>query len=88
MSFETYFPVWDKLNTCQKNRILDGLTARQVKKGTILHNGSMDCTGLLLVRFVLSFFLTRGVRSLSIACLTGIYACFPPPAWFIPFSLK
>ncbi len=50
MSFETYFPVWDKLNTCQKNRILDGLTARQVKKGTILHNGSMDCTGLLLVR--------------------------------------
>ena len=39
-----------KLNTCQKNRILDGLTARQVKKGTILHNGSMDCTGLLLVR--------------------------------------
>lgn len=50
MSFESYFPIWDKLNTDQRNRILDGLITRQVKKGTMLHNGSMDCTGLLLVR--------------------------------------
>lgn len=32
MSFENYFPVWNDLNTAQKNLISDSLTARQVKK--------------------------------------------------------
>lgn len=34
----------------QKNRILNSLITRQIKKGTMIHNGSMDCTGLLLVK--------------------------------------
>ncbi len=50
MEFENYFPVWNKLNAAQKARILDGLMTRQVKKGTIIHNGSLDCTGLLLIK--------------------------------------
>ena len=50
MSFEHLFPVWEQLNTTQKNRILDSLIERQIKKGTMIHNGSMDCTGLLLVK--------------------------------------
>ncbi len=50
MCFQDYFPVWDKLNPHQQNRILENLTFRRVEKGTILHNGSMDCTGLLLVK--------------------------------------
>ena len=50
MSFEDFFPVWDQLNIAQKKRIRDSLTTRQVKKGTIIHNGSMDCNGLLLVK--------------------------------------
>lgn len=50
MSFEDLFPVWDQLNMAQKNRILDSLITRQIKKGTVIHNGSMDCTGLLLVK--------------------------------------
>ena len=50
MSFENYFPVWNDLNTAQKKVISDSLTARQVKKGTILHNGNLDCTGLLLIK--------------------------------------
>lgn len=50
MNFENYFPVWNDLNTAQKNLISDSLTARQVKKGTILHNGNLDCTGLLLIK--------------------------------------
>ena len=50
MSFEHVFPVWDPLNITQKNRLLDSLIERQIKKGTIIHNGSMDCTGLLLVK--------------------------------------
>lgn len=50
MSFEQFFPVWNQLNTTQKNRILDSLIARQIKKGTMIHNGSIDCIGLLLVK--------------------------------------
>lgn len=50
MSFENYFPIWNKLNSDQQNRILGGLMSKKVAKGTIIHNGSMDCTGLLLVK--------------------------------------
>lgn len=50
MSFEHLFPVWDQLNTTQRSRILDSLIERQIKKGTMIHNGSADCTGLLLVK--------------------------------------
>ena len=50
MDFQSIFPVWNKLNAIQKNRILGGLITRKVKRGTLIHNGSMDCTGLLLVK--------------------------------------
>ena len=50
MEFENYFPVWDKLTAAHQKQLLDTLIARRVKKGTVIHNGSSDCTGLLLVR--------------------------------------
>lgn len=50
MEFENYFPVWNQLTADQKNRIQKGLITRQVRKGTIIHNGTMDCTGLLLIQ--------------------------------------
>ena len=50
MDFQSYFPVWNKLTPVQRDRILGSLMERKVSKGTLIHNGSMDCTGLLLVR--------------------------------------
>lgn len=50
MDFQNIFPIWNKLNTDQKNRILSGLITRKVKKGTLIHNGNMNCTGLLLIK--------------------------------------
>ena len=50
MDFQRYFPIWNKLTASQQERILGGLMERRVSKGTVIHNGSMDCTGLLLVR--------------------------------------
>ena len=50
MHFQDYFPVWDKLDADQQSRLLDALRFQTVKRGTILHNGSLDCTGLLLVK--------------------------------------
>lgn len=50
MSFQSCFPIWDKLSDVQRNRILDGLVCHQIGSGTVIHSGSMDCTGLLLVK--------------------------------------
>lgn len=50
MDFQSIFPVWDKLNKNQQNRIMGGLIEKSVKKGEIIHNGNMDCTGLFLIK--------------------------------------
>ena len=50
MEFQNYFPIWRKLTPIQQERILGSLMARKVRKGTVIHNGSIDCTGLLLVK--------------------------------------
>lgn len=50
MDFQDYFPVWNRLTAAQQNQLLSGLTSRKAKKGTLLHNGSADCTGLLLIK--------------------------------------
>lgn len=50
MDFENYFPIWNKFTANQKNRIQGSLITRQVRKRTVLHNGDMNCTGLLLVK--------------------------------------
>ena len=50
MTFQETFPVWDKLSTQQQDQILNSLLFRAAKKGTVLHNGDADCTGLLLVK--------------------------------------
>ena len=50
MEFQNCFPVWKKLNEVHREKLLGSLVARTVKKGTVIHNGGDDCTGLLLVK--------------------------------------
>ena len=50
MEFQSCFPIWNQLDTEQQARILGSLVSHRVKKGTVIHNGSMDCTGLLLIK--------------------------------------
>lgn len=50
MGFEEFFPVWDQLTAAQQARMRGSLAERRIPKGTVIHNGSMDCTGLLLVK--------------------------------------
>ena len=50
MNFKNCFPLWNDLNTAQKKLISDNLISRDAKKGMTIHNGNLDCTGLLLVR--------------------------------------
>ena len=50
MNFPDYFPIWDHLNQDQQGRLQNSVALRSAPKGTVLHNGDMDCTGLLLVK--------------------------------------
>ena len=50
MEFQNYFPIWNKLSSDQKDLLLSTLITRTVKKGTVIHNGGIDCTGLLLIK--------------------------------------
>ncbi len=49
MEFRNKFLIWDKLTKEQQERLNKTVTNRNVKKGTIIHNGSMTCLGLILV---------------------------------------
>lgn len=49
MGFENYFPVWSKLTADQQEKLRSQITYRQVEKGTVLRNGSLDCTGVFLI---------------------------------------
>jgi CRP/FNR family transcriptional regulator len=49
MKLSEYFPVWSKLTPSQQQQLESTAVYRKVTKGTVLHNGSSDCLGLLLV---------------------------------------
>ena len=49
MELSKCFPIWDKLTQSQQDRILSVATHQTVKGGTVLHDGSPDCLGLLVV---------------------------------------
>ena len=50
MDFQSYFPIWDKLTPAQQERLKNAVIPFEGKKGIILHNGDIDCIGLLLIR--------------------------------------
>ena len=49
MSIQDYLPFWPKLTPTQRETLSQNSAVRRVKKGTVIHNGSEDCTGLLVV---------------------------------------
>ena len=49
MNYLTYLPAFDKLTKEQQSILSNSAFIRQFRKGEILHNGSQDCTGLILV---------------------------------------
>ena len=50
MDFAEYFPIWKKLTPKQQEQIRAISDFQKVKSGTILHDGSPDCLGMLLVK--------------------------------------
>ena len=48
--FAQYFSIWNQMTREQQNRIMQVIDFQKIKKGTIIHDGSPDCLGMLLVR--------------------------------------
>lgn len=44
-----YLPFWEKITPAQRNTLLGATAERHYPKGELLHRGSADCIGLLLV---------------------------------------
>lgn len=49
MNYLTYLPVFDKLTKSQQDTLTSSSFVRKFSKGELLHNGSQNCTGLILV---------------------------------------
>ena len=49
MDFSGFFPVWNKLTEAQQQLLAASAVFRKAEKGEVVHNGSIQCTGLLLV---------------------------------------
>ncbi len=50
MNFSEYFPIWDKLTPSEQKLLSETAVLRQVPRETVIHRGSLDCTGLLVIR--------------------------------------
>ena len=50
MDFAEYFPIWNKMTPSQQGLLTSAAERLQAKGGTVVHNGSLDCLGLLLIR--------------------------------------
>ncbi len=68
MNFSEYFPIWDQLAPGQREALSGSLVSRAVKKGTVLHGGGTDCTGLLLVKSgqLRAFILSKEGREVTL----------------------
>jgi CRP/FNR family transcriptional regulator len=50
MGFANDFPIWKKLNPQQQERLAASAQLEKYKAGSVLHDGSPECLGMLLVR--------------------------------------
>ena len=68
MEFKNHFPIWDKLTPDQQKLLSESVISRSVKKGTVIHNGSLECTGILLVRSgqLRTYFLSEEGREITL----------------------
>ena len=68
MEFKNHFPIWDKLTPDQQNMLSSSVITRSVKKGAVIHNGSLECTGLLVVKSgqLRTYFLSEEGREITL----------------------
>ena len=50
MEFSECFPIWNKLTRDQQTRLQSVTDLQKIKKGTVIHDGSPECKGMVLVK--------------------------------------
>ena len=50
MDFSDCFPIWNKLTREQQERLRGVTELQQIPKGTVVHDGSPECKGMVLVK--------------------------------------
>ena len=50
MEFSQCFPIWNKLTADQQARLRSVTDLQQIKAGTVVHDGSPQCKGMLLIK--------------------------------------
>lgn len=68
MELSTLFTIWDKLTSEQQELLSGSASERVFPKGSVIHKGGMDCTGLLLVESgqLRAFILSEDGREISL----------------------
>ena len=91
MDFSSYFPIWNKLTPTQQQILERNAVLRKVDKGTVIHNGTVECTGLLLVRSgqLRAYILSDEGREISLYRLFDRDIClFSASCMITVFSLR
>ena len=86
MGFAEYFPIWDKLTDQQRERIESVTEFQKVKRGTVLHDGSPECMGMLLVRSgqIRAYILSAEGREVTICRFFEMDSCLFTAACVMP----
>lgn len=49
MDISRYFPMWEQLTAQQRSALSGSAVCQDIKRGTVIHSGSADCLGFLLI---------------------------------------
>lgn len=84
--FSKYFPIWKELTPDQQERLLGLVEFRKIEKGTLLHDGTQTCLGLLLIYSgqVRVYILSEDGREITISRLFARDICLFSAACVMP----
>lgn len=77
MELSDFLPIWEKLTDEQQKNISNSTVKRKFYKGEILHNGSSDCTGLIIMMSgqLRAFTLSKDGREITLYRLFDCDIC-------------
>lgn len=77
MDFQHCFALWPKLTPAQQQWVLDTLVTRRVPRGTVVHQGGLECTGLVLLKSgqLRAFILSPEGREITLYRLFSMDLC-------------
>ena len=84
--FAQYFPIWNQMTREQQNRIAQVIDFKKIKSGTVIHDGSPDCLGMLLVRSgqLRAYLLNEEGREITICRFFEMDICLFTAACVMP----